>query len=344
MVSSSQPRIERRRVDLPLRHAWTIARGTSASKTNVLIRVRLQGLSGLGEAAPNARYREDWLTVMAALDQIEILLGEDPARFPEILDRIEAALPHDHAARAAADIALHDLAAQGRGVPLWRLLGADPAAMPRTSFSIGLDTIPVMQQKVREAAPFPILKVKLGGADDRAVVEGIRAVTDKPLYVDANEGWRDPDEAIAMIGWLAGMGVALVEQPLPAADLDGARRVRAAARVPIFADEAAVEPADVGRIHDAYDGVNIKLQKSGGLRPALRMLEAARAHGMKVMIGCMIETSIGITAAAHLAPLADHADLDGNLLLAADPFRGALVRDGRLALPGRPGLGVEGDW
>jgi L-alanine-DL-glutamate epimerase-like enolase superfamily enzyme len=176
------------------------------------------------------------------------------------------------------------------------------------------------------------------------VVEGIRAVTDKPLYVDANEGWKDPAEAIAMIGWLATMGVVLVEQPLPAADLDGARRVRAGARLPIFADEAAVEPADVGRIHDAYDGVNIKLQKSGGLRPARRMLEAARAHGMQVMIGCMIETSIGITAAAHLAPLADHADLDGNLLLAADPFRGAVVRDGRLVLPEGHGLGVEGEW
>lgn len=344
MASTSEPRLERRRIDLSLRHAWTIARGTSASKTNVLVRVRREGLSGLGEAAPNARYREDWLTVMAALEQIEPLLGDDLSRFTEVLDRIETALPRDHAARAAVDIALHDLEARSKGMPLWRLLGADPAAMPVTSFSIGLDAIPVMQQKAREAAAFPILKVKLDGADDRAVVEGIRAVTDKPLYVDANEGWKDPAEAIAMIGWLAAMGVVLVEQPLPAADLDGARRVRAGARLPIFADEAAVEPDDVGRIHDAYDGVNIKLQKSGGLRPARRMLDAARAHGMQVMIGCMIETSIGITAAAHLAPLADHADLDGNLLLAADPFRGAVVRDGRLVLPEDHGLGVEGDW
>jgi L-alanine-DL-glutamate epimerase-like enolase superfamily enzyme len=341
---ASPPRLERRRIELPLRHAWTIARGTSASKANVLVRVRRSGLSGLGEAAPNARYQEDWLTVMAALEQVEPLLEDDLSRWTETLDRVEAALPRDHAARAAIDIALHDLAAQGQGVPLWRLLGADPAAMPPTSFSIGLDTIPVMQQKVREAAPFPILKVKLGGADDRAVIEGIRAVTDKPLSVDANEGWKEPGEAIEMIGWLAGMGVVLVEQPLPAADLDGARRVRAGARLPIFADEAVVETADVGRVREAYDGINIKLQKSGGLRPARRLLDAARAAGMKVMIGCMIETSIGITAAAHLAPLADHADLDGNLLLAADPFRGAVVRDGRLVLPEGPGLGVVGDW
>jgi L-alanine-DL-glutamate epimerase-like enolase superfamily enzyme len=339
-----RPRLERRPLGLPLRHAWTIARGSSASKTNVVVRVSQGGLAGLGEAAPNARYKEDWRSVMACLDRIEPLLGDDLSDWAGILDRIEAALPDGHAARAAVDIALHDLAAQRDGMPLWRLMGADPSSMPRTSFSIGLDAIPVMQQKVREAAAFPILKVKLGSDDDRAVVEGIRAVTDKPLYVDANEGWRDPERAIAMIGWLAGMGVTLVEQPLPAADLEGARRVRAGSRLPIYADEAALRVADVGRIHDAYDGINIKVQKSGGLRPARRMLEAARERGMQVMIGCMIETSIGITAAAHLAPLFDQADLDGNLLLAADPFRGAVVRDGRLLLTDRPGLGVEGGW
>jgi L-alanine-DL-glutamate epimerase-like enolase superfamily enzyme len=343
-VPGPGPRLERRHIELPLRHAWTIARGSSPSKTNVLTRLSQDGLSGLGEAAPNARYHEDHRTVVACLDRIGPLLGDDLSRWAGILDRIETAAPADHAARAAVDIALHDLAAQREGVPLWRLLGADPSVMPRTSFSIGLDAIPVMQEKVREAAAFPILKVKLGSADDRAVIEGIRAVTDKPLYVDANEGWRDPAQAIAMIDWLAGMGVVLVEQPLPAADLPGARRVRAGARLPIFADEAVLDTSDLARIHDSYDGINIKLQKSGGLRPARRMLEAARERGMQVMIGCMIETSIGITAAAHLAPLADRADLDGNLLLAADPFRGAVVRDGRLVLPDRPGLGVEGDF
>jgi L-alanine-DL-glutamate epimerase-like enolase superfamily enzyme len=336
--------LERRKVDLALRHAWTIARNSSTTKSNVLTRITHGDVAGYGEAAPNVRYQEDWRTVMAALDRFAPLLGDNPDRWVEVIDAVEAAVPASHAAKAAIDIALHDLAARRAGQPLWRFLGADPARMPQTSFSIGIDAIPAMQDKVREAAAYPILKIKVGLAADRAILEGIREVTDKPLYVDANEGWEDPRLAIEMIRFMEGMGVALVEQPLPAADLDGARRVRDAVAMPIFADEAALAPADIPRIKDAYDGINIKLQKSGGLRMARRMVDAARGLGMKVMLGCMIETSVGITAAAHLAPLADYADLDGNLLITNDPFRGVTVKDGRLVLPDGPGLGVEGAW
>ena len=337
-------RLEQKSIQLRLRHAWTIARGTSAGKTNVLVRLEHGGLAGLGEAAPNVRYGEDAPGVAEALAGAAPLLGDNPRALDAILDRLEAALPGHPAARAAIDIALHDWIGRRDGAPLHRLLGGDPAAAPPTSFSIGLDAVDVMQRKVAEAEPFPILKIKLGRPDDRAILEGVRAVTGKPLYVDANEGWRDKNRALEMIRWMSGMGVALVEQPLPAADLEGARWLRERSDLPILADEAALSPEDLPRLAPGYDGVNVKLQKSGGLRAARRMIAAARALGMKVMIGCMIETSLGITAAAHLAPLCDYADLDGHLLIDDDPFRGVRIENGRLLLPDRPGLGIEGAW
>lgn len=328
-------------IALPLRQPWTIARGTSAAKTNVIVRLFQGEEAGLGEAAPNARYGEDGQSVLAALDRLEPLLAAAGGDFAGFLDRLGGLETSHPSARAALDIAIHDLLARRRGVPLCRLLGADPERMPRTSYSIGLDTLPVMQEKARRAEGFPFLKIKLDGRDDRTVVEGIRAVTGRPLLVDANEAWADPLEAAEKTRWMRDLGVILVEQPLPAADLDGARRLRARAALPIFADEAVRDAADLPVLAEAYDGINVKVQKSGGLRPALRMIEAARGLGLEVLIGCMIETSVGITASAHLAPLADRADLDGALLLESDPFRGAVIEAGRIALPEGPGLGVE---
>jgi L-Ala-D/L-Glu epimerase / N-acetyl-D-glutamate racemase len=335
---------ERRTIELRLRRSWTIARGTSAGRTNVLTRLACAGFEGLGEAAPSARYGEDADSVLRALDSLVPLLGDEPERLDEVLDRLEAAPPAGSAARAAIDIALHDWAGRREGRPLWRRFGADPRKAPLTSMSIGIDAVEIMQDKVRESSDFQVFKIKLGLGNDREIVEGIRKVTDRPLYVDANEGWSDPARAAEMVRWLAGMGVVLVEQPLPAGDLDGARRLRDKVDLPIIADEAVLTAADIPRLAQAYDGVNIKLQKAGGLRMARRMIDLARSFGMKVMLGCMIETSIGITAAAHLSPLVDFADLDGNLLLADDPFRGALVRGGRLVLPDLPGLGLEAGW
>jgi L-alanine-DL-glutamate epimerase-like enolase superfamily enzyme len=336
--------LEHRRIDLPLRHPWTISRGTSQVRTNVLVRLTHEGLNGLGEAAPNSRYGEDWSTVLAALDRIGPLLGEGPEDHGTVIDRMAAQVQGHASARAAIDIALHDLAARRRGEPLYRLLGADPAKIPETSYSIGLDAIPVMQEKAREAERFRILKVKLGTPADRDIVKAIRAVTDKPLYADANEAWTDPKQAIAMIRWMEGMGVVLVEQPLPAADLEGAKQVRDQVSMPVFADEAASSARDLEALAQAYDGVNVKVQKAGGLREARRMIEVARSLGLQVLLGCMVETSIGITASAHLAGLVDRADLDGNLLLRDDPFRGASVRAGRVVPAEGPGLGVEGTW
>ncbi|HKQ98430.1 MAG TPA: dipeptide epimerase, partial [Candidatus Polarisedimenticolia bacterium] len=250
------------------------------------------------------------------------------------------AIPGAPAARAAVDLALHDLAGRRAGIPVYRRYGADPDRMPPTSYSIGLDTPAAMQAKVRAAGGFAILKVKVGRGDDRATLEAIRAVTDKPLIVDANEAWADRDLALGMIRFMAGIGVTLVEQPLPAADRDGARWLHARSPLPLVADEAVLGADDLDDLVGACAIVNVKLQKTGGLRAAARLIERARALGFGVMIGCMIESSLGITAAAHLAPLCDHADLDGNLLIAADPYLGARLDGGRLALPAGPGLGV----
>ncbi|MGH9797517.1 MAG: dipeptide epimerase, partial [Candidatus Polarisedimenticolia bacterium] len=326
-------RLEWRAIELHPRHPWTIARGTSTAKRNVLLRVSLAGTEGFGEAAPGDRYGENDRTVAKAL----AILGErlaDVAAPPggpsgasphgtssigpwldDCLDRIEAALPGDRAARAAVDIALHDWAGRRLGEPLYRRLGADPGRMPPTSMTIGLDAIPVMLEKVRKAEGFRILKVKVGTDRDREILKAIRGVTDRPLYADANEGWKDRDAALEMLRFMKDLGVVLVEQPLPAADLEGARYLRERAGLPIFADEAVMDAADVDRVRGAFDGVNVKVQKAGGLRAAHRAIERAREHGMSVLLGCMLETSIGIGAAAHLAPLADHVDLDGHLLL-----------------------------
>ena len=343
-MSRRTVRFDRKTIELRLRHPWTIARGTSVVKTNVLTRLRCDGVEGLGEAAPSARYGEDAGTVLEALETLAPLAGQDPSRLDEILDRIDAALPGRGSAKASIDIALHDWAGRRDGTPLWRRFGADPSKTPITSMSIGLDEVEIMQEKVREAAGFRVLKIKAGAADDRKAIEAVRRVTGVPLYVDANEAWTDPRRAVEMIRWLAGMGVVLVEQPLPASDRDGAKRVRDRVDLPIIADEAVLTVEDIAPLAQAYDGINVKVQKSGGLRAARRMIAAARSLGMKVMLGCMIETSIGITAAAHLSPLVDFADLDGNLLLADDPFRGVLVQAGRLVLTDRPGLGIEGDF
>jgi L-alanine-DL-glutamate epimerase-like enolase superfamily enzyme len=334
-------RFERNTIVLRLRHAWTLARGTSAFKVNVLTRLACQGIEGIGEAAPNARYREDADSVLGALTTLAPLIGDDPSSYGDILDRIGTALPGHHAAKASIDIALHDWIGRRDGVPLWRMLGVDPRKAPPTSMSIGIDEIPIMQERAREAADFPWLKIKLGRSNDREILEGIRRVTDRPLYVDANEAWHDPRSAIRMIRWMEGMGVVLVEQPLPAEDLDGSKYVRDRVDLPIIADEAVLTADDIEPLSQAYDGINIKLQKCGGVRMARRMIDTARSLRMKVMLGCMVETSVGITAAAHLAPLADYVDLDGNLLVANDPFRGARVRCGRLILPEGPGLGIE---
>src|SRR5712692_235056 len=249
-------------------------------------------------------------------------------------------VPKNGAARAALSAALHDLVGKQLGQPVWRLWGLDPARAPRSSFTIGLDTPEKMRQKVFEASSYPILKIKLGTDRDEVILKTVRDATDKPLRVDANAGWTR-ERALQMLPLLKEQGVEFVEQPLPPDDLEGLAALRRRGILPVVVDESCIVASDIPRLSGVVDGINIKLAKCGSLREALRMIATARAHGMLVMVGCMIETSLGITAAAHFTPLVDAADLDGAALSANDPFVGATIEGGQIRLPTGPGLGVR---
>ncbi|MBF6590199.1 MAG: dipeptide epimerase [Ktedonobacterales bacterium] len=327
-------------LDLKLATPFRISRGVRHTAGNVLVRLEADGLVGMGEAAPSAFYGESRESVMAALSHFSQHLGEDPALIEDILSACERAMGDNAAARAALDMALFDLLGQRLGVPVVTLLGLNPARTPRTSFTIALDTPAEMAARARAAArDYPILKIKLGTDHDLEIVRAIRDVTDVTLRVDANAAWT-PKQAIRIIAALGPYNIELVEQPVAKSDLEGLRLVRDNVPLPIFADESCVTLDDIARVAGKVDGINIKLMKCGGLAHALKMIAAARAHHLQVMLGCMIESSLAITAAAHLSPLVEYADLDGALLIASDPFDGVHIERGKLVLPSRPGLGV----
>ena len=299
------------------------------------------GITGHGEGAPIVRYHEDAQSARKAVESVrDYLLSSDPMQFTKIMAGVFRQIPGEWAGKAAIDIALMDWVGQKLGIPLYTHFGLDPKDTPLTTFSIGIDTPEITKQKTREAADYPILKVKVGLATDEPTIEAVRSVTDKPIRVDANEGWKDKEEAVRKINWLEKHGVEFIEQPMPADMIEETRWVRSRVHMPIIADEACQRASDIPKLKDAYDGVNIKLDKSGGMLEAHRMIQIARALGMRVMIGCMISSSVTVTAAAQLSPLVDYADLDGNLLIANDPFHGVRVEKGKLMLPNRPGLGL----
>jgi L-alanine-DL-glutamate epimerase-like enolase superfamily enzyme len=333
-------KISVREYELRLRHTFTIARGSTSSKKVVIVAFEHDGVVGFGEAAPISRYGETADTVRNFLGNVRIEAFDDPFELENILDSVDTLAEGHYAAKAAIDIALHDWVGKKLQVPLYRLWGLDRTKTPRTSFTIGIDSPNVLIRKIEDAHEYPILKIKLGTDDDGEVMRTVRKATKKTLRVDANEGWKNKEEALEKIKWLEQEGVELVEQPLPASDLVGAAWLRERVSVPLFADESCIRYHDIPRLQEAYDGVNIKLMKCTGLREAVKMIHTARACRMKVMAGCMIETSVGITAAAHLSPLLDFADLDGNLLITNDPFSGVKVSQGTLVLPEGPGLGV----
>ncbi|MCU0915282.1 MAG: dipeptide epimerase [Planctomycetes bacterium] len=335
-------RLSTSRKRLLLRHTWTIARNSSDFKENVFVRLERDGVVGWGEAAPNVRYQQSADETLAALARVRSLIeAGDWFQYVSLRQQWERAIPEESCACAALDMAVLDWVGRKLNVPLYRLLGLDAAQAPVTTFSIGLDTPEMIKQKVKEAGDFPVLKIKVGTANDEQIVGAVREVTDKPLRVDANEGWHDKEQALEKIRWLQRMGVELIEQPLPAARLEETAWLRERVEMPILADEAVTRAADIPRLATAYDGINIKLMKAGGLQEALRMIHIARALGLKIMLGCMIESSVAISAAAQISPLVDYADLDGNLLVSNDPFAGVTVDRGRLILPDRAGLGVS---
>jgi L-alanine-DL-glutamate epimerase-like enolase superfamily enzyme len=326
------------------RHPFAIARGSTNGYKRAWVRlVDADGQEGWGEADPSSFYGESLDTVLAAFERLKSYLPQDPFDLEGAEARWEKALPKNWSARAALSAALHDLVGKKLGQPVWRLWGLDPKKAPVSSFTIGLDTNEKIEAKVREAEPYPILKIKLGTDRDEEILKTIRAATDKPIRVDANAGW-DVKRAKQMIPRLKDCGVEFVEQPLLPDDLDGlaeVRKVAAKYQMPVVVDESCLVAADIPKLVGRVDGINIKLAKCGSLREALRMIATARAHDMLVMVGCMIETSLGITAAAHFTPLVDAADLDGAALTVDDPFHGATIDQGQIRLPTEPGLGVR---
>lgn len=334
-------RLETELLTLRTRHPFIIARGGQSEYRTVMVKITDDdGVEGWGEAAATRFYGETLDTVQAALLTYGPLLGDDPHQLEAIERRLELTLRRNAAARVAISGALHDLVGKRLVQPAWRLWGLDAARAPKSTFTIGMDTPAMIRQKVGEAAEYPILKIKLGGDRDEELLRTIRDATDKELRVDANCGW-SPVHAVKMLPVLEEFGVTLLEQPVAPDDIDGLAMIRRHARMPLVADESCVTSADIPRLAGAVDGINIKLAKCGSLREAIRMVAIARAHGMMVMLGCMIESSLGITAAAQLSPLVDIVDLDGAALLAEDPFVGATIDGGQVTLPDGPGLGVR---
>jgi L-Ala-D/L-Glu epimerase len=327
---------------LRLRHTWTTTMSSSEYRDTIQVRLTSDGITGVGEGAPIVRYHENAEDGKKAIKAIGTFLqGCDPWRFEKVMAGVSREMPGQFAAKAALDIALIDWVGKKLNVPLYRMLGLDAGDTPITTFSIGIDTPEETRQKVREAEAFPVLKIKVGLDTDEATIAAVRSVTKKPLRVDANEGWKDKVEAVRKINWLEKQGVEFVEQPMPAEMIEETRWVRSHVHLPIIADEAAVSASAIPKLVDAYDGVNVKLDKCGGIQQALRMIYVAKSLGMKTMLGCMVSSSVSVTAAAHLSPLVDYADLDGNLLVANDPYSGVTVRQGKLLLPDGPGIGVK---
>jgi len=327
---------------LMLRHTWTTTMSSSAYRDTVQVRYRRDGMEGYGEGAPIVRYKESPGAAKLAIEAIQAqIVAGDPRQFRKYLGEMRRLLgPQQHAAMAAVDLAIFDWLGKKHGMPLYEFLGLDPTDAPITDFSIGIDTPEITRQKTREAVDFPVLKVKVGLNTDEETIEAVRSVTKKPIRVDANEGWTDKGEAIRKINWLETQGIEYVEQPMPAHMIEETRYVRGKVHLPIYADEACTDIGMISQLVNAYDGINVKLDKAGGILESLRWIEVARAMKMKVMLGCMVSSSCSVTAAAHLSPLVDYADLDGNLLVANDPWVGVRVEKGKLLLPTGPGLGL----
>ena len=326
--------------ELKLRHAFNLARNSRTTTPDVLVQLEYDGIVGYGEASMPPYLGESIESVTKFLGNLDLGQFNDPFRIEEILSYVDGTAPDNRAAKASVDIALHDLLGKIMGQPWYKIWGLSPEKTPNTSFTIGIDKADVVRQKVDEAAPYKVIKVKMGLDNDKELVEIIRSKTDKPLCVDANQGWTDKEKALDMCHWLKERGWMFVEQPFDKKMIDETAWLRECSPLPIIADEFCQRIPDVMRAYQVYDGINIKLMKSTGLHEAYKMAVLAKSLGMKLMIGCMTETSCAISAAAQLAPMADWVDLDGNLLIANDSFDGVKVVDGKITLTDKPGIGA----
>lgn len=328
--------------ELQLKHAFNISTYSRKTTPVVLTTIEYDGLVGYGEASLPPYLGETQASVIEFLKKVDLSGFSNPLELEEIIHYIDSIAENNTAAKASVDIALHDLAGKIIGKPWHQLWGLKKENVPDTTFTIGIDTDEVVRQKVREVeGQFNILKVKLGGTDDKRMIETIRSVTALPLAVDANQGWKDKHQALDMILWLKEKGIVMIEQPMPKYNLDPIAWLTEESPLPIFADESVQRLRDVERMKGVFSGINIKLMKCTGMREAWQMRNLAQALGMKVMIGCMTETSCAISAATQLAPGLDFADLDGALLIQNDAFEGATLQNGKIIATDFPGIGIK---
>lgn len=325
---------------LEMRYVFTVASFSRTTTPVVLTELEYEGIVGYGEASMPPYLGESQESVINFLNKIDLSHFNSPFQTQEILSYVDLLAEKNTAAKASLDIALHDLLGKLMNQPLYKIWGLNPAQIPPTSYTIGIDTEEIVRKKVEEAGQFKILKVKLGLDTDKMIIDTIRSVTDVPLCADVNQGWKNKEQALEMAHWLKEKNVVFLEQPMPKEMIDENAWLTEHSPIPTIADEACQRLADVTKLKDVYTGINIKLMKCTGMREAKQMAELARSLEMKVMLGCMTETSCAISAAAQLAPLTDWADLDGALLIGNDIFNGMTVENGACILPDKPGIGV----
>ncbi len=326
--------------ELKLKHVFTLASGSRSTTPVMLTEIEYEGIIGYGEASMPPYLGESHDTVSQFLSKVNLSQFKDPFLIEDILQYVDGIDANNYAAKASVDIALHDLVGKLMDQPWYRIWGLNPDDAPDTSFTIGIDEPEVVKQKTREASAYNILKVKLGRGNDRQMIRAIREVSSQSLCVDVNQGWKDREEALDLIYWLKEQGILFIEQPMPKTAVDDLAWLAENSPLPIVADEAVQTVGDVKNTYGIYNGINIKLMKCGGMRAAHQMALTAQGLGMKVMFGCMTETSCAVTAAAQLSPMAHWADLDGNLLIKNDVFEGLKIKEGQVVLPHRPGIGV----
>ncbi len=338
---NSKLRLSFRPYELKLRHVFTVATNSRTTTPDVQVEIEYDGFTGYGEASMPPYLGESVESVMNFLKMVNLEQFSDPFQLDAILDYIDGIMPGNTAAKASVDIALHDLVGKLLKAPWYKIWGLNKEKAPYTTFTIGMDTAEVVREKTREiASQYNILKVKLGRDNDKEMIETIRSVSNLPIAVDANQGWKDRSYALDMIHWLNEQGIVMIEQPMPKEQLDDIAWVTQHSPLPVFADESLQRLKDIRGISGAFSGINIKLMKCTGMREAWKMVTLGRALNMKVMIGCMVESSCAVSAAAQLSPAVDFADLDGNLLIVNDLFKGVEVIGGKITLTELPGIGV----
>ncbi len=326
--------------ELQLRHVFTVATNSRTTTPVVLTTIEYDGVTGFGEASMPPYLGESHESVLNFLSKVDLGQFSDPFLMEDILAYVDGVMPGNYAAKASVDIALHDLTGKLLGQPWFRIWGLDPLKTPVTSFTIGIDTADVVREKTLEASAFRQLKIKMGRDNDREMIDVVRSVTDVPVFVDVNQGWKDRNYALEMANYLSERGTLFIEQPMPKEQVEDIAWLTERSPLPIVADEALQTVGQLLGMKGIYSGINIKLMKCGGMHAAYKMITMARQMGMKILIGCMTETSCAVSAAAQLSPLVDWADLDGNLLISNDVYDGVTVVDGKLVLPDRPGIGI----